>query len=192
MINQNDMLKMLMENDTRLAQTEVKEVPRINHGSANPSPWPNNLPFFRTDLGWWIYNDGTRWLTEDEYMIPVETLQNHVGPGILAGPVSILRTDYAPYFTRVETAATVTAPNNATNYWQVDIITINLAFAAVDVIYAYDTHLDTAGTRTLHATSAPAIPNPTNRQFIRGRFTTVLAPGALEMTISAWHRLIIP
>lgn len=192
MSEQNDMLRLLYENETRLKQTETKEVARFNRGTVNPTSWPNNVPFYRTDLGLWIYFDGTRWLTENEYMIPVQALTAFPGPGIVAGTITALRTDYAPYFTRVETTATVTAPNNATNYWQVDIITINLAFAAVDVVYAYDTHLDTAGTRTLHATSAPAIPAPTNRQFIRGRFTTVLAPGALEMTISAFYRLIIP
>lgn len=49
MINQNDMLKMLMENDKRLAQTEVKEVPPLY------LPWTQRVlnPFPLAASGVW-------------------------------------------------------------------------------------------------------------------------------------------
>lgn len=146
--------------------------------------------FFRTDLGWASYYDGTRWLTAHEYMIPVQALTTFTGPGTLAGTITALRTDYAPYFTRVEMTTVVAATNNGSNYWTCELIGVDLPFTSVSVISNPSTIADTVGVRVNHAAAAGA-PTPSNRQFIRGRFTTTGSPGQLEITISAFYRLIV-
>lgn len=50
-----------------LEQTQVAERPWKNYGTGRPTGYPNNVPYFRTDLGWWIYYDGTRQLTAHDY-----------------------------------------------------------------------------------------------------------------------------
>lgn len=186
-----DMVKALRDINQRMGQTEVAERPRTNYGSSFPASWPNNVPFFRTDLGWWAYFDGTRWLTAHEMPIPVQALATFTGPGTLGGTITALRTDYAPYFTRYEVETSVATTNNGTNFWTIDLIGINLAFTTVTVIANPNTSADAVGTRVQHAGNA-GTPAPSDRQFIRGRFSTTGAPGVLEVTISTWYRLIIP
>lgn len=146
--------------------------------------------FWRTDLGWLCYYDGTRWLTTHEYMIPVQALATFTGPGTLAGTITALRTDYAPYFTRVEMTTVVATTNNGSNFWTIDLIGIDLPFVNVSLISNPNTSADSVGVRVNHAAAAGS-PAPSNRQFIRGRFTTTGSPGQLEITISAFYRLIV-
>lgn len=159
-------------------------------GTAFPASPAAGDRFFRTDLGWQCYYDGTRWLTVHEDMIPVQALATFAGPGTVGGTITALRTDYAPYFTRVEMTTAVATTNNGTNYWTVELIGVDLPFTTVSVISNPNTSADAMGVRVNHAAAAGA-PAPSNRQFVRGRFTTMGAPGALEVTISAWHRLIV-
>lgn len=146
--------------------------------------------FWRTDLGFACYYDGTRWLTVQEYMIPVQALTTFTGPGTVAGTITALRTDYAPYFTRVEMTTVVATTNNGSNYWTCELIGVDLPFTSVSVVANPNTSADSVGVRVNHAAAAGS-PAPSNRQFVRGRFTTTGSPGQLEITISAWYRLIV-
>ncbi len=190
MNEQNDMLRLLYENEARLAQTETKEVPRLNYGTANPTNWPNNVPFFRSDLGWWIYFDGTRWLTAHEYEMNMPAFGSPF-PYAGGAPATLLitpsRTDYAYYLLGARSYTLVNTTNNGTNYWGFQLLDDN----AVN-LWAFDTSGQAAGAGTLQAQGvmgAVALGSFLNLNIV----TKTGAPGALAAcSVTVWYRLIIP
>src|SRR4051812_16129428 len=68
--------------------------------------------FFRTDIGFACYYDGTRWLTAHEYPIPIVPVTAYTAAGSPNATIAAqIRTDYAPYITRVATTLVVATTN---------------------------------------------------------------------------------
>jgi hypothetical protein len=130
-------------------------------------------------------------------MIPIVPVTAYTAAGSPNSTIAVeIRTDYAPYITRVATTLVVTTTNNATNYWTVDVLGINLAFSATTTIATYDSKLDTVNVRALHEGVPSAFvagfdAAPANRQYVRCRLVKTLAPGDVEFSATLYHRLII-
>lgn len=133
-------------------------------GTAFPGSPVTGAVFFRTDLGWLCFYDGTRWLTSQEYYV---NLGFYIGPGATAafsatGTYSLarMRDDYAPWFTRVANSTYISAPNNGSNHWTMTIYSNTANFASATGIYTFNTSGDTGGIWTRHeatpSTQAPA------------------------------------
>jgi len=186
-----DMIRELRRNDERLRLTEVKEGPRTNFGSAFPASWPNNIPFFRTDLGWWAYYDGTRWLTAHEYVLDADAATT---PANNSGPYEWqMRQDYNPYFTRVSATTIVAPTNNGTNFWTVRFRGLVLNRTTATTIHDFTTAADTASTYTLKDAVPTSSQTPADDNTVQVFVTQTLAPGALTIvSASVAYRLIIP
>ena len=163
----------------------------ISQGTSFPgSPATNDL-FYRTDLHWLCFYDGTRWLTMEEFAMP--GVQTVVVPFANAGTTSFyympLRSDYRPYLTRWAISTFVISPNNATNYWTVSLSRWTAAAVATSIA-SFNTASDTAVTMTPHD---QVINAPLNAAgvYLSMDATKVVSPGGLYPLMSLYCRLIV-
>lgn len=178
-------------------QVQVVERPFTGYGSSFPSSPATGRTFFRTDLGFECYYDGTRWLTVHEYSLALaggntlNTLLDFSASDSFAY-VMRLRTDYAPYFTRCAITTRVSTTNNGTNNWTVGIDLYNLSFGAGTTIYTFSTGTtpDTAGIYTDHEGNA-STPAPSNRTHLALSVQKTLTPGVLRVLPTIYYRLIV-
>jgi hypothetical protein len=158
-------------------------------GSSNPAQpaYGNNVPFFRTDLGWWIYYDGTRWLTAFE--LPM--IYGQIVLSNQDGVQGNFRTDHAPYITRVSLVTRVPTTNNGSNYWTVVTHGWNAAMNAASNIDSFTTAADTVNVETPHDHAPSVSATPANNLFGAFNATTTGSPGQLEIWFNILFRLII-
>ena len=157
-------------------------------GSAFPSGPTTGFTFFRTDLGFACYYDGTRWLTINEY-----TLTLYERTTLAAGVAHdfVVRDNYTPYYTRVLMTTSVVAPNGAGDYWSVFVQGLNLAISATTTILQINTDGDTAGVNTSHS-GIVTTALPTNRDYVRLIATVGAgAPGTLTTAVAIVYRLVV-
>lgn len=172
----------------RLEQTQVTERPFTNYGAAMPAGYPINTPFFRSDLGLWIYSDGTRQLTAEQFqcdLVPYSRtpmpLAVGLGATVLIAPQ---RTDYASYYVRGKAYLDIVAPNDATNYWSFSLL------VGSTIVWSANTSADAAGAglqkedTTAQVCAGAAIST--------GVLSKTLLPGTVILALSYWYRLIIP
>lgn len=160
-------------------------------GTAFPASYPSNTPFFRSDLGWWCYYDGTRWLTAHEYQmaagITTYAATNNTGLD------HTFRGDFSPFITRVAVVTSVATTNNGTNFWTISIQGVNLAKSAATDIYVYTTAAHSVGVLTQVDVGAGTLTNQVlaNRQYWRTAAGTTGAPGTITLHSSIFYRLIV-
>lgn len=154
--------------------------------------------FFRTDLGFLCYYDGTRWLTVHEDSLALfsggtlNTLLDFSATDSFAF-VMRLRTDYAPYFTRCAITTRVLTTNNGANNWLIGIDAYNTSFSAGTTIYSFSTGTtpDTAATYTDHE-GAASVPTPAHRTHLVLSVQKSGSPGVLRVFPTIFYRLVIP
>ncbi len=154
----------------------------------NPAPAAGDR-FFRTDLGWLCYYDGTRWLTAHE-LVECWPMLSAAAP--FNGGVSFGRTrgDYASWFTRVSVTTGLGSPNDASNYWWVLVYSATTMFSAATQVYAYNTIGDGVNVNTAHdGVASPQ--NPANYGAVYVQLTSVGTPGGLNLFFSIYYRLIV-
>jgi hypothetical protein len=156
-------------------------------GTAFPGSPALNDRFFRTDLGWLCYYDGTRWLTENEFsffysLINVATV-NSAAIRLRGGTV------YAPYFTYFSMYTYVFTTNDASNYWSFALKCGNLDTSTEITMATPDTHLDTVATFTDHSASVNTAPAQTLT--FRYKATATGAPGNYSLSFTIAYRLIM-
>lgn len=182
-----DMLRILADNDERLKQTETKEVPLSGAGTAFPASPPTGMRFFRTDLGFLCYYDGTRWLTVHEYVIALPfadyTVSNSFANWIRVRSANNLYVTMASFTSRVSTT------NNGTNFWTVSIEAQDQTFAAGTVLFQPTTAADTAGVFTSHELATTVATS--SKVHFNLSVQTTLAPGTLRISWAVYYRLII-
>jgi hypothetical protein len=170
-----------------------------NLGRGTAFPVTGDLPgglrsddrFYRTDLSWACYYDGTRWLTAHEYETALPVATTTASP--VSATYSANRTDYAPYVTRAIMATNVATTNNATNYWTVNIRGINGAFSAGTTVIGRNTSSDTVAVWSFVETPGGSLSTqtPANYAYWEIQCTKTLAPGAITVTIQLVYRLIV-
>lgn len=181
--------RQIASNQRRIGQTEVGERPAgFNIGTSFPSSPATNDRFFRTDLGWLCYYDGTRWLTVHEYQADLTWYQRITLPYTGATPATLLltplRTDRNYYYTRGKIYMEVATTNNGTNYWTCALV-LNLT-----TVWTLNTSADAANTGLNKEDSTAAV--VTTGGFARFDVTAKTgAPGAVTVHCAFWYRPIV-
>lgn len=158
-------------------------------GTAFPGSPTTNYVFYRTDLGWLCYYDGTRWLTVHEYVLPLvyfTTISGNTDSGNIPIPAA---TTYGLYITRATVITNVAATNNGTNYWSIQVQGLNTANSVADVVFSFNTSADSAGTYVVHEGISTAV--PTNKTWFRTNASKTLTPGNLTYAAALNYRLIL-
>lgn len=149
-------------------------------------------PFFRTDLGWLCYWDGTRWLTTHEF--PAQfAAQFAIGASSTLTSVEI-RADYSPFVTRATVSERVNTTNDGTNFWQISLRGINVAYGAATTIHTFSTGTmpDTAGTIYQKDSVPTGTQTPSNKARLDVAVTKNSAPGTLDFYgMTAYYRMIV-
>lgn len=176
--------------DRRLRSLEMNEQ---FGGSSFPTSPASNVPFYRTDLGWACYYDGTQWLTAHEYVAhlainPVTTTVTNANLRTVSG-----HDQYALYVTRAWFAFFVSTTNNGSNYWTWAFQAQNASFGATTTLDTSNTSANGAGSwntfdRVPATTQSPGL---TNSRFLNLSVTTTGAPGQLSCIASMSYRLIV-
>lgn len=161
-------------------------------GTAFPGSPATGQRWFRTDLGWLCYYDGTRWLTAHEYAESLDWASNIADPLPDASYVNnqsimfnVSRSDYGVYFTRAEVWMFVTTTNNTSNYWVLELTNTGT------VCGAFSTQNDAANTNLWKIASTPVV-LATARQYWQMRTSNnVGTPGNLIARATVSYRLIV-
>lgn len=166
-------------------------------GTSFPGAPQTNQLFFRTDLGWWCYYDGTRWLTvhETAHPLAISDAANPVtysGAGNTITARSPYRGDYSLYVTRVATVTLVATTNNATNYWTYTLRAVVADGSSPTNVHTFNTSGDAAGAQSNHD-AAPSVSPPVfaSRNYFDIVVTKTLAPGALTFWSTVYYRMIV-
>jgi hypothetical protein len=157
-------------------------------GTAFPTSPAAGDVFFRTDLGWWCYWDGTRWLTAHELVYATATVIDTNNGNTNAVPA---RGDYAPYITRVALTRLVLTTNNGSNFWTIVVRGVNGSVGATTTLRTQSTAADAANAYTVND-AAPATATPANRAGFDIAYTKSGTPGSLIAQATIHTRLIIP
>ena len=90
-------------------------------GATFPGSPTNGTKFYRTDLNWLCFYDGTRWLTCHEYSQPI-AIQDILVPRAVSSAASTgylaLRQDFDLFLTSLTIMSLTVSPNNGSNYWE--------------------------------------------------------------------------
>jgi hypothetical protein len=156
-------------------------------GTAFPTGIAAGFMFFRTDLGFLCYYDGTRWLTVHEYsatLVPYGRSAQPYSGG--AGTLLIypVRTDYVAYYTRAKAYLDVLTTNNGTNFWS---FTLTVGATAA---WAFNTSADAAGTALNKEDTTGGVTAGTTFAKLDVSSKTG-APGTLAINVTYWYRLIV-
>src|SRR5574337_1533453 len=94
-----------------------------SEGTSFPGSPTTGQKFYRTDLYYLCYYDGTQWLTCQEFALPI-SMQQSVLPisatlaGIAYAPA---QTNLQPYLTTLHATTLVDTTNSGSNYWTVTL-----------------------------------------------------------------------
>lgn len=156
-------------------------------GTTFPSSPPTNMRFYRLDLGWWCFYDGTRWLTCHELGVQRGVTGLTVATSV---PISDIRQDYAPYITRCTTGYIVATTNSVANFWTIAIRGVNTAYNAASSVHQFTT--SAAGLVWAQNDAAPSVSaTPANRARIDVDLAVTGAPGSLSIYVAVYYRLIV-
>lgn len=166
----------------------------VPSGTSNPgSPGSGDL-FFRTDLGYLIYYNGTRWLTVQEYT----SAPSAIDPNGEFPFASNSRTMYAGmhgvdrdiWLVKWFCTTTTLTTNNGTNFW-----TVTLQDSAGTDIATFTTGSgpDTANVKTNHEVAIGALLGTTSPDdlWIEVLINKTLSPGNLYVISLVTYRLVV-
>lgn len=156
-------------------------------GAANPANPTAGQTFFRTDLGLWIYYDGTQWLTTETFW------SGPISAVLQAANITLtyhrVRADYAHYVTRRCLTTNVGPTNDGTNYWHVYNFAINPTLAAATSLGTVNTDADTASANTNHDLALTVTPANYGGFYIQ--LEKHNSPSAITLYASFYYKLII-
>ncbi len=179
-------------NNLQHAMTAVQTSLGTNfgRGTAFPSSPAAGTVFFRTDLGWWCFYDGTRWLTCEEFLA-------HAGvTGATLGSTTTQsfgrsRSDHAHYVTRIALATYVATTNDATHNWTIDIKAASATLAATTMLHSASTSGDSPNTNVDKEAAPGTSQTPANYGFFQYTGTKNNTPGNLTLYLTVYYRLIV-
>ena len=174
--------------DPALSDTDVKTLlaKTVAYGTSFPGSPTTGDRFFRTDLVWLCYYDGTRWLTAHEFATPMEYINGNTTDGLYYLPSSI-RADYAIYFTRVAIRTFVATTNDGSKYWTV---TVRSTGPGATTIRTFTTASDSADAWVDHS-AAPSNNPPANYGVSDQYLVKTSTPGAISTMCTLYYRLIV-
>ncbi len=160
----------------------------LGAGTAFPVLATAGPRFYRSDLGWMCFYDGTRWLTENEFSVSWPGGVGTSWTAISANgntPGIPLRTDYEPYFTRYRGLVYVDTTNDASHYW-----TVTGKTATGNTVFQFDTH--GIGPNTWGGYEAtPTGPGASGATHINIDVAKTSTPGNLNLAATLYYRLVV-
>lgn len=206
---QGDILYRGSSSWARLAAGSAGQVLQTNGAGANPS-WVNNSGggvssgtsnpggspstgqlFFRIDLGWMIFYDGTRWLTCQEFSsgnsMSLNSGTTTSGAILLRMPVE---TTYQMYLTRYIASTFVQTTNSGVSYWTLGLDRYDQTNTLTSISTAITTQSDTINNWYRKTTSINAALDASARELVVSGSKTG-APGALFFATTLFYRLIV-
>jgi hypothetical protein len=157
-------------------------------GTAFPAMWPVKVPFFREDLGWWCYHDGTRWLTAHEYTEAFPVLTN-ITVGTVHSNIP-LRTDYKIWIEKITMMFRVDTTNASPNFWWLYIQVANSAYNQFNQVYSIAS-LSVAVNTWQIAEVVPTQPTMAQPAVIYTQTVKQGTPGPLSFGATVRYRLIV-
>jgi hypothetical protein len=159
-------------------------------GSSFPTGIPTGFLFYRTDLGWWCFYDGIRWLTSHEYSLS-SGLRVAPSPGTyVIGP---MRQDYAPYFTRVARLINTGVTHNGSNWVQITVLGANATQSATTNIDVASTAAQGANTWATNDSAPSVTATPANAAALDFTIANAGSPSNLQnLVLNVFYRLIVP
>lgn len=161
------------------------ELPALNRGSSFPASWPQDVPFYRTDLDLLCYYDGTRWLTVQEYPSTFASWGGAATPfSVTTNPLLMpWFNDQGVYITRAAYTLFVDTTNNGSNYWSIDLQ------RDTSSVWASNTSALAASTTYTVNQAVNAVHTPSG--YFRWNTTKVNSPGVLFFSGAFKYRLIV-
>jgi hypothetical protein len=161
-------------------------------GTAFPGSPASGDQYFRTDLGLDCYYDGTRWLTKVEFrsdLLPALGLLPFSASGAVLD-TKIDQSQNGVYLTRSELSIYVGTPNDGTNYWSFQFVTLSLTNSSANLGSAITTASDAVGNHVTHASTYNSVLTAGTR-IVRANVTKVASPGVTYVYGTLWYRLIV-
>lgn len=183
------MIEIVRELETlrrRLATLEVAERGAAR-GTAFPTGISSGFLFYRSDLGWLCYYDGTRWLSVHEYSSDFTAYPRNAQPfsgasGALL--ITPLTNAYSVYISSAIAYVDVATTNDGSNYWSLALK------SGATTIWSFNTSAIAANTYTRFSSSpAVVLASPTYAYFEATSKTG--APGSLVINGLFYYRLIV-
>lgn len=143
----------------------------------------------RYSAGYTCYWDGARWLTTTEFSIII--CYQTTNAAAFDTTFAVVRNDgYIAYWTYAAVHTYVSPTNNGSNFWSIDLQSVDNAITNVTTLAGFNTSALAAGG---NYTSLGITTNlPTYRPLVRAHVTKTGAPSNLSLTMTAFYRLVIP
>lgn len=152
------------------------------------SPTTNDL-FYRTDLGYWCYYDGTRWLSCHIETTTLGLQEALIGAAANATFWAPYMGNYNIYAIEANVATDVFTTNNATNYWTVQVGTQD-GGVATPRGSSFNTSADAVATMTTHNVPLGVVlGTSTDAWYVS--FTKTLTPGTIYVLAQVRYRIIL-
>ena len=177
-----------------LALTADLAISTTNLGTARGTSFPvapgTGDRYFRTDLGYECYYDGTRWLTVNEYITgqlregAVDTTDTNL---------LLLQNSKHVYVTTISVVTYTATTNDASNYYTMDFYLVPIwgYYAAMStLLHTFDTKTDGTANWAEH-TGCNTAHLGASDYHIMAKITKTGSPGTLNYVFVAAYRLII-
>jgi hypothetical protein len=165
----------------------------VNAGTSFPGSPFTGMRWFRTDLGLECYYDGTRWLTVQQFDMPMPITDATLSIGT-SGTVSNrspVRQDYGIYLVRWVCVTFVSTTNTGAAYWTVALNRRTAANAGTDIAsFTTGTTPDTASNWVNHDQTINAVLDSSARE-LRITVTKTGSPGGIYPLSTLVYRLIV-
>jgi hypothetical protein len=152
------------------------------------SPATNDL-YFRTDRSLLYFYDGTRWLTLQEYAMPVaiqDTLQGAgTGTPQTLGYMALDNGTYDLYVTRIACSTTIITTNSGVSYWTITFARQPSATS----LGSFNTSADTVNVNTRHTVTVNALAGTSDR-YVTAAIAKTGTPGAAYVISSLFYRMV--
>jgi hypothetical protein len=164
-------------------------------GTAFPGSPSTDDKFYRTDRNRLYYYDGTRWLTTEEFTIPLATVEVIAGSSATATLAEApVRTDFQLYITNVYTAVRLSSgTHNGTNKWVFTVVEDRDGAAGASTLVTLDTVTEgvtaNASARFVKETVVNALLN-TSARLLRLVATETGAPPTIRGSSEVHYRLV--
>lgn len=137
----------------------VLQNPGDTEGTSFPSVPTTGQLFRRTDIrnGMWFKYDGTQWISDQEFIVPVAV--NAVAVNAIIGGIGFDVAGLDIWIEKFEGGFAVLGTNNGSNYWRLQLYDNNLGGTAGgnDLIWEDDTSADTSNQLTDHTANINAV-----------------------------------
>ena len=159
----------------------------IMSGSSFPTPSFTGQLFYRSDLEYWCFWNGSYWLTVDEYV--ADLILSYYSSSTWV-PGQAIKSDYNIFVTKININYMVGATNNASNYWDIVTRSINTPLTSSTWLgylstasSSHSTYYNDLAIRNIIPAVAPG--------WIDFSFTKVGSPGTLTAGVSCYYRFRI-